>query len=250
MLLLLAAPAAALQLSPSMGLQLPAAASPEAVSNLVAALQVLTALPAAAAHLVMVTQETAAANNTPSGPAVSSNTNSRALLHASLKGAIRSAIQDPQATLLVSRVTDAAAPVSSDIEAAMAVPGLLAMQAAASHLVPGADAYGLSSAAGVSHQPLLRPTSIALAPPPYQLLPRAKGSLSSLVPVAAATQLSLPSNVLLSVKAVGINFRDVLNVLGMYPGDPGAPGSDVAGLVVQAGPDSSLQPWPGRVWPG
>jgi NADPH:quinone reductase-like Zn-dependent oxidoreductase len=41
---------------------------------------------------------------------------------------------------------------------------------------------------------------------------------------------------------VGINFRDVLNVLGMYPGDPGAPGSDVAGLVVKAGPDSSLQP--------
>jgi NADPH:quinone reductase-like Zn-dependent oxidoreductase len=41
--------------------------------------------------------------------------------------------------------------------------------------------------------------------------------------------------VLLSVKAVGINFRDVLNVLGMYPGDPGAPGSDVAGVVVAKG---------------
>ena len=41
--------------------------------------------------------------------------------------------------------------------------------------------------------------------------------------------------VLLSVKAVGINFRDVLNVLGMYPGDPGAPGSDVAGVVMAAG---------------
>lgn len=33
------------------------------------------------------------------------------------------------------------------------------------------------------------------------------------------------------VRAVGINFRDVLNVLGMYPGDPGDPGSDVAGVV-------------------
>ena len=27
-----------------------------------------------------------------------------------------------------------------------------------------------------------------------------------------------------AVSAVGLNFRDVLNVLGMYPGDPGMPG--------------------------
>ena len=30
--------------------------------------------------------------------------------------------------------------------------------------------------------------------------------------------------------------RDVLNVLGMYPGDPGAPGGDCAGVVVAVGP--------------
>ncbi len=29
--------------------------------------------------------------------------------------------------------------------------------------------------------------------------------------------------------------RDVLNVLGMYPGDPGAPGADSAGVVVATG---------------
>jgi D-arabinose 1-dehydrogenase-like Zn-dependent alcohol dehydrogenase len=44
-----------------------------------------------------------------------------------------------------------------------------------------------------------------------------------------------PNQVLLSIKAVGINFRDVLNVLGMYPGDPGAPGSDCAGVVMARG---------------
>ena len=38
-----------------------------------------------------------------------------------------------------------------------------------------------------------------------------------------------------AVKAVGLNFRDVLNVLGMYPGDPGAPGADCAGVVMQVG---------------
>ena len=29
--------------------------------------------------------------------------------------------------------------------------------------------------------------------------------------------------------------RDVLNVLGMYPGDPGPPGSDCAGIIMHAG---------------
>ena len=43
------------------------------------------------------------------------------------------------------------------------------------------------------------------------------------------------AQVLVSVRAVGLNFRDVLNVLGMYPGDPGQPGGDVAGVVAAVG---------------
>jgi NADPH:quinone reductase-like Zn-dependent oxidoreductase/3-oxoacyl-(acyl-carrier-protein) synthase len=39
------------------------------------------------------------------------------------------------------------------------------------------------------------------------------------------------AEVLLHVRAVGLNFRDVLNVLGEYPGDPGPPGGDAAGVV-------------------
>ena len=38
----------------------------------------------------------------------------------------------------------------------------------------------------------------------------------------------------LRMHAVGLNFRDVLNVLGLYPGDPGPPGGDASGLVVEA----------------
>ena len=34
---------------------------------------------------------------------------------------------------------------------------------------------------------------------------------------------------------MGLNFRDVLNVLGMYPGDPGPPGGDCAGVVEAVG---------------
>ena len=37
----------------------------------------------------------------------------------------------------------------------------------------------------------------------------------------------------LSVRAVGLNFRDVLNVLGAYPGDPGPPGCDCAAVVAR-----------------
>ncbi len=44
-----------------------------------------------------------------------------------------------------------------------------------------------------------------------------------------------PHEVALRVTSVGLNFRDVLNVLGMYPGDPGDPGGDCAGIVTAAG---------------
>jgi NADPH:quinone reductase-like Zn-dependent oxidoreductase len=68
----------------------------------------------------------------------------------------------------------------------------------------------------------------------------------NLVPKAVAAGTAQPGWVEVQVKAVGINFRDVLNVLGMYPGDPGAPGGDFAGIVarVPAGAATSggLQP--------
>lgn len=38
------------------------------------------------------------------------------------------------------------------------------------------------------------------------------------------------------MRAVGLNFRDVLNILGMYPGNPGDPGGDCAGVVSAVGP--------------
>ena len=41
--------------------------------------------------------------------------------------------------------------------------------------------------------------------------------------------------VVLRVRCVGLNFRDVLNVLGEYPGDPGPPGGDCAGLLADSG---------------
>ncbi len=38
------------------------------------------------------------------------------------------------------------------------------------------------------------------------------------------------------VEAAGLNFRDVLNVLGLYPGDPGRiGGGDLSGIVTELG---------------
>ena len=66
---------------------------------------------------------------------------------------------------------------------------------------------------------------------------RARGALSGLVLAAqpSVTAALDAAAVELRVHAVGLNFRDVLNVLGEYPGDPGPPGADCAGVVTAVG---------------
>ncbi|WP_168723603.1 alcohol dehydrogenase catalytic domain-containing protein [Streptomyces sp. SS52] len=39
------------------------------------------------------------------------------------------------------------------------------------------------------------------------------------------------------VRAAGLNFRDVLNALGMYPGEAGLLGSEATGVVTAVGPE-------------
>ena len=71
--------------------------------------------------------------------------------------------------------------------------------------------------------------------PPHHLIPGKRGTFGCLGPEAVLVDSLGPGEVALQVQAVGINFRDVLNVLGMYPGDPGHPGADVSGTVVAVG---------------
>ncbi len=70
------------------------------------------------------------------------------------------------------------------------------------------------------------------------MVPEPRGSLSNLtakrVNLDQAKDSLSSGHALLAVHSVGLNFRDVLNVLGMYPGDPGNPGSDMAGVVTVA----------------
>lgn len=64
--------------------------------------------------------------------------------------------------------------------------------------------------------------------------PHPRGSLAGLrvFPAAKMADTEASSSYRVSIKSVGLNFRDVLNVLGMYPGDPGPPGSDCAGIII------------------
>ena len=77
------------------------------------------------------------------------------------------------------------------------------------------DGYGDEVSAGALLRPrLLRPLAASSSPAPYQMVPHPRGSLTSLVPVPLllTDQPLALGTVLLLVKAVGINFRDVLNV--------------------------------------
>jgi NADPH:quinone reductase-like Zn-dependent oxidoreductase/NADP-dependent 3-hydroxy acid dehydrogenase YdfG/acyl carrier protein len=69
----------------------------------------------------------------------------------------------------------------------------------------------------------------------YVLAPTERGAIDNL----RLTETDVPppneGYVQVRVEAAGLNFRDVLNVLGLYPGDPGPIGGDFAGIVTQVG---------------
>ncbi|MEU9447030.1 polyketide synthase dehydratase domain-containing protein, partial [Streptomyces sp. NPDC048304] len=64
-----------------------------------------------------------------------------------------------------------------------------------------------------------------------------KGTLEglALTPVDARSELG-EGQVRIAVRAAGVNFRDVLNTLGMYPGDAKDFGLEGAGVVTEVGP--------------
>ncbi len=69
----------------------------------------------------------------------------------------------------------------------------------------------------------------------YVLAPTERGAIDNL----RITEKDVPppdeGYVQVRVEAAGLNFRDVLNVLGLYPGDPGPIGGDFAGVVTGLG---------------
>jgi NADPH:quinone reductase-like Zn-dependent oxidoreductase/acyl carrier protein len=69
----------------------------------------------------------------------------------------------------------------------------------------------------------------------YALAPTERGAIDNLRLTEKEVAAPDEGYVQVRVEAAGLNFRDVLNVLGLYPGDPGPIGGDFAGVVTQLG---------------
>ncbi|MDX8355330.1 type I polyketide synthase [Cognatiyoonia sp. IB215182] len=65
------------------------------------------------------------------------------------------------------------------------------------------------------------------------------GRLDSLLTETTERRTPAPDEIEVRVVASGLNFRDVLNALGRYPGDPGPIGAEFAGIVIDVGRDVS-----------
>ena len=70
------------------------------------------------------------------------------------------------------------------------------------------DGYGTAAAAGSRFLPHMLPSLASSTLPPFQLLPQPRGALQNLAPAPVNADAPLaPGQVLVAVKAVGINFR-------------------------------------------
>ncbi|MGH7703361.1 MAG: methyltransferase, partial [Gemmatimonadales bacterium] len=92
--------------------------------------------------------------------------------------------------------------------------------------------------ARLQHSKLLPPRGTGLRVPEdgvFQLETAQRGALDQLLLRPCERRHPGPGEVEIQVRATGLNFRDVLNALNMYPGDPGPLGSECAGAVVAIG---------------
>ncbi len=69
----------------------------------------------------------------------------------------------------------------------------------------------------------------------YVLAPTERGAIDNLRLTEKEVTPPAPGEVQVRIEAAGLNFRDVLNVLGLYPGDPGPIGGDLCGVVTEIG---------------
>jgi acyl transferase domain-containing protein/acyl-CoA synthetase (AMP-forming)/AMP-acid ligase II/acyl carrier protein len=79
------------------------------------------------------------------------------------------------------------------------------------------------------------PGGAAVPPRPYALDIGARGVIDNLVLQPAERRELALGEVEVEVAATGVNFRDVMNALGLYPGDAGRFGGECAGTVTRVG---------------
>ncbi|MDH6243369.1 type I polyketide synthase [Mycobacterium sp. OTB74] len=71
----------------------------------------------------------------------------------------------------------------------------------------------------------------------YELAPTERGAIDNLRLTEKEVTPPAANEVQVRIEAAGLNFRDVLNVLGLYPGDPGPIGGDLCGVITELGSD-------------
>jgi acyl transferase domain-containing protein/NADPH:quinone reductase-like Zn-dependent oxidoreductase len=81
---------------------------------------------------------------------------------------------------------------------------------------------------------LPRPAAEATAAP-WRLQPASPGSLDAFARAPLARRPPGRGEVEIAVEAAGVNFKDLLNVLGLYPGEAGPLGGECAGRVEAVG---------------
>jgi NADPH:quinone reductase-like Zn-dependent oxidoreductase/acyl carrier protein len=69
----------------------------------------------------------------------------------------------------------------------------------------------------------------------YVLAPTERGAIDNLRLTEADVTPPAANEVQVRIEAAGLNFRDILNVLGLYPGDPGPIGGDLCGVITEIG---------------
>ena len=89
---------------------------------------------------------------------------------------------------------------------------------------------------GQRHVARLVPRSVTPAGEvPRRLEITERGTLENLELEPVERERPGPGQVEIRVHATGLNFRDVLNALGMYPGDPGPLGNECSGVITAVG---------------
>ena len=111
--------------------------------------------------------------------------------------------------------------------------------------------HGAAFSGGARFRPTVMPSTRSIGLGAMQLTPQPRGALADLKPATVSAVAANTSSeglggdiadelplINVRVEAVGLNFRDVLNVLGMYPGEPGPPGraSHWSNLLAQPEP--------------
>jgi NADPH:quinone reductase-like Zn-dependent oxidoreductase len=86
--------------------------------------------------------------------------------------------------------------------------------------------------------PSLEP-KFAEDPQPQRLIIPARGSIDNLTTEVIERRALGRGEVEVEVEATALNFRDLLNVLGMYPGDPGPLGVEFCGRVARLSDDDN-----------